>query len=77
MHTSARSVCRVSEATRGAAAAEIESMQHTERVAPLRRQLPAGPVVEDYAFQEGPRDLDAGDSPVSSARLSDLFSGPG
>ena len=54
MHASARSVCRVSEATRGVAAAEIELMQPTERVAPLRRQLPAGPVVEDYAFQEGP-----------------------
>ena len=43
--------------TRAAAAAEIELMQHTERVAPLCRQLPAGPVVEDSAFQEDPRGL--------------------
>jgi predicted dithiol-disulfide oxidoreductase (DUF899 family) len=57
--------------------AEIELMQHTERVAALRRQLPAGPEVEGYVFREVPRDLDAGDSPVSSARLSDLFNGPG
>jgi len=62
MHASARSVYRVSEATRGAAAAEIELMQHTERIAPLRRQLPAGPGVEDYAFQEGPRRLRDADS---------------
>ena len=57
--------------------AEIELMQHTERVAELRRQLPQGPVVQDYVFQEGPPDLAAGDAPVTDVRLSQLFSAPG
>ena len=57
--------------------AEIELMQHRERVAAMRRQLPQGPVIQDYVFQEGPRDLDAGDGPVTIVRLSELFSGPG
>jgi len=29
-----------------------------------------------YVFQEGPADLNAGDSPTRSVRLSELFSGP-
>jgi predicted dithiol-disulfide oxidoreductase (DUF899 family) len=53
--------------------AEIELMQQRERVAALRRQLPPGQIVPDYVFQEGPRSLDAGDSPVRSVRLSELF----
>jgi predicted dithiol-disulfide oxidoreductase (DUF899 family) len=57
--------------------AEIELMQQRERVAALRRQLPLGPIVQDYVFQEGPADLDAGDAPVTPVRLSELFSGPG
>lgn len=57
--------------------AEIELMQHTERVAELRRQLPQGPVVQDYVFHEGPPDLAAGDAPVTDVRLSQLFSAPG
>src|SRR5262245_40668828 len=56
--------------------AEIELMRHAERVAEMRRALPDGPIVEDYAFLEGPRDLAAGDEPVSSVHLSELFSGP-
>jgi predicted dithiol-disulfide oxidoreductase (DUF899 family) len=56
--------------------AEVELMRHRERVAELRRNLPPGPVVEDYVFQEGPRDLHAGDEPVTTVRLSELFSGP-
>src|SRR5256885_13112293 len=56
--------------------AEVELMRHSERVAELRRNLPPGPVVQDYVFQEGPRDLDAGDDPLTSVRLSELFSGP-
>jgi len=56
--------------------AEIESMKLRERVAELRRQLPLGAVVEDYAFIEGPADLDAGDTPVRRVRLSELFTGP-
>lgn len=31
----------------------------------------------DYVFQVGPRDLNGSDSQVGSARLSELFSGPG
>lgn len=56
--------------------AEIDLMRHRERVAEMRRRLPEGPVVEDYVFQEGPADLDAGDAPIRSVRLSELFSAP-
>jgi predicted dithiol-disulfide oxidoreductase (DUF899 family) len=56
--------------------AEIESMKQRERVAQLRRQLPQGAIVEDYAFIEGPADLNAGDSPTRTVRLSELFTGP-
>ena len=56
--------------------AEIESMKLRDRVAELRRQLPHGAVVEDYAFTEGPAELDAGDTPVRTVRLSELFSTP-
>ncbi len=57
--------------------AEIELMEHTERVAQLRRSLPQGAAVEDYEFEEGPSDLASGDSPVRRVRLSELFTGPG
>jgi len=57
--------------------AEIDLMQRRERVAELRRRLPPGATVQDYVFQEGPADLDAGDSPARSVRMSELFSGPG
>ena len=56
--------------------AEIELMRQRERVAALRRELPAGAVVEDYVLEEGPANLDAGDSPVRRTRLSELFTGP-
>jgi len=56
--------------------AEVELMRQGEAVAELRRALPAGPVVEDYVFQEGPADLNAGDAPVRDVRLSELFTGP-
>jgi len=56
--------------------AEIDLMKHRERVAQLRRQLPKGATVEDYAFIEGAADLDAGDSPVRTIRLSELFTAP-
>jgi predicted dithiol-disulfide oxidoreductase (DUF899 family) len=55
--------------------AEIEEMRHRERVAELRRQLPQGAPLQDYAFLEGPRDLNAGDEPVREVRLSELFDG--
>lgn len=56
--------------------AELDLMRHGERVAEQRRQLPAGPVIDDYEFFEGPADLDAGDAPVRTVRLSELFSAP-
>jgi predicted dithiol-disulfide oxidoreductase (DUF899 family) len=49
--------------------AEIELMQHRERVAAMRRALPLGPVVDDYEFIEADG---SGNVP-----LSDLFSAPG
>ena len=52
-------------------------MQRRERVAELRRKLPPGAPVQDYVFREGPADLNAGDSPTRTVRLSELFSGPG
>ena len=62
--------------------AEIELMRQRERVAGLRRHLPKGAAMQDYAFEEGPRDLSAGDAPARTTRLSELFSktsdqGPG
>ena len=56
--------------------AEIELMRQRERVAAMRRRLPAGAIVQDYVFQEGPSNLDAGDAPIQPVRLSELFSGP-
>jgi predicted dithiol-disulfide oxidoreductase (DUF899 family) len=56
--------------------AEVDLMRQREQVAALRRQLPPGTPVEDYEFLEGPRDLDRGDEPVTTVRLSELFSGP-
>ncbi|MFD9219817.1 DUF899 family protein [Streptomyces sp. NPDC060064] len=57
--------------------AEIELMRHRERVADLRRRLPLGPVVDDYVFEEGPADLQAGDAPAQTVRLGELFTRPG
>ena len=45
--------------------AEIELMRQRERVAELRRHLPQGAPIQDYAFEEGPRDLNGGDAPVA------------
>src|SRR6059036_3211114 len=56
--------------------AEIELMRQREQVAAMRRRLPPGAIVQDYVFQEGPPDLDAGDEPVRTVPLSGLFSGP-
>ena len=57
--------------------AEMEMFRNIERVAALRRALPAGAEVTDYVFQEGPRDLNGPESPISAVRLSELFSSPG
>jgi len=57
--------------------AEMELRNQREHVAELRRQLPEGPIVEDYIFEEGPLKLDDGDMPIRPVRLGQLFSGPG
>jgi predicted dithiol-disulfide oxidoreductase (DUF899 family) len=56
--------------------AEIDLMKRRERVAELRRHLPQGATVQDYELQEGPRDLNAGDTPVHNVKLSELFTKP-
>ena len=56
--------------------AEIELMRHRERIAELRRHLPQGAPIQDYQFEEGPRDLNAGDAPVRTVRLSELLTKP-
>lgn len=56
--------------------AEIELMRQRERVAELRRHLPQGAEIQDYRFEEGPRDLSSGDEPVKTVRLSQLFTQP-
>ncbi|MEK6324243.1 MAG: DUF899 family protein [Acidobacteriota bacterium] len=56
--------------------AEIDLMRQRERVAELRRQLPQGATVQDYAFEEGPVKLDDGDTPTRTVRLSELFTAP-
>ena len=56
--------------------AEIDLRNQRERVAELRRQLPKGPAVEDYVFQEVSAKLDAGDTPIRNMRLSELFTSP-
>jgi predicted dithiol-disulfide oxidoreductase (DUF899 family) len=56
--------------------AEIDLMRQRERVAELRRGLPQGAPVQDYVFEEGPVNLNAGDTPVRTVRLSELFTKP-
>ena len=56
--------------------AEIDLMRQRERVAELRRALPAGAAIKDYEFLEGPASLDEGDGPVHTVRLSELFTAP-
>ena len=56
--------------------AEIGLKEQRERVAELRRKLPADtPLREDYVLKEGPRDLQAGDAPIVERRVSELFEG--
>jgi predicted dithiol-disulfide oxidoreductase (DUF899 family) len=56
--------------------AEIELMRQRERVADLRRHLPQGAPIQNYSFEEGPRELSPGDAPVRTTRLSELFTKP-
>jgi predicted dithiol-disulfide oxidoreductase (DUF899 family) len=57
--------------------AEIELMEHRERVAALRRSLPQGAALQDYEFLEGPSDLEAGPEPIHTVKLSELFTEAG
>jgi predicted dithiol-disulfide oxidoreductase (DUF899 family) len=57
--------------------AEIELMKHEERIAALRRELPQGAALQDYEFLEGPTNLDAGDEPINTLKLSELFTAAG
>lgn len=52
--------------------AEMALRDQIEHVASLRRSLPAGTLVTDYALTEGPHDLDL-DTPIRSVGLRDLF----
>lgn len=56
--------------------AEIELMRQRERVAEMRRNLPEGATLQDYEFQEGYGDLNAGDALVRNTKLSELFTKP-
>ena len=56
--------------------AEIDLRNQRERVAELRRQLPQGPAVKDYVFEEVSGKLAAGDTPIQKIRLSELFTSP-
>ena len=53
--------------------AEIALMRQRERVAELRRRLPQGATIQDHVFDEGPANLDDGDTPTRTVRLSELF----
>ena len=56
--------------------AEIELVRQRERVAELRRHLPQGAPIQNYQFEEGPRDLNGSDTPVRTVGLSELFTKP-
>ena len=49
--------------------AEIELMEHRERVG----ALPQGAASQDYEFLQGPADLDEGEEPIHTVKLSELF----
>src|SRR5947199_8480392 len=72
MNESAEYVARREELGR----AEIELMRQRERVAAMRRRLPAGAIAQHYVLQEGPSNLDAGAAPIQAVRLSEPVSGP-
>ena len=53
--------------------AEIELMEHRERVAAQRRALPQGAALQDYEFLEGPDSLDANHEPIHTVRAQRTF----
>jgi predicted dithiol-disulfide oxidoreductase (DUF899 family) len=56
--------------------AEVALKEQRERVAELRRKLPTTELAVDYVFEEGPRDLAAGDAPIRERSLAALFENP-
>jgi predicted dithiol-disulfide oxidoreductase (DUF899 family) len=57
--------------------AETDLVDRRERVAAMRRALPEGPAVDDYALIEGPVDLDDDRDSGHPVLLSELFTGQG
>src|ERR1700689_1434270 len=57
--------------------AELDLMRQREKVAALRRALREGATIQEYTFEEGLADLSAGDTPIRTVRLSELFCAPG
>jgi predicted dithiol-disulfide oxidoreductase (DUF899 family) len=63
-----------SEQLRQLLAEEIELRDHIERVAKKRRELAMGPLVQDYVFVEGPKDLSRNEpKDFKRTKLSELF----
>ncbi len=54
--------------------AERALLEQCEEVAALRRQLPQGPVVGEYVFDEGPTELSV-DEPIARTSLAELLTG--
>src|ERR1700689_1629858 len=52
-------------------------MRQREKIGEPCRPPPQGGTIQDYTFEEGPADLTAGDTPIPTVRLSELFSAPG
>lgn len=53
-------------------AEERDLRDRVESVAALRRRLPTGTILDEYVFEEGPRDL-AEDAPAGETSLLDVF----
>jgi predicted dithiol-disulfide oxidoreductase (DUF899 family) len=76
MHTRLEDSAEYTARREALRSAEVDLMHQREKVASLRRQLPRGTAVEDFEFLEGPARLEQGDEPVTTVRLSELFSAP-
>src|SRR5438874_2645162 len=55
---------------------EYLAKREEPHLAELRRRLPQGAPIQDYQFEEGSRDLNAGEEPMRTVRLSGLFTKP-
>ena len=60
--------CYISRAKNGRTIPSVATPKKIdrERVADLRRHLPQRATIQDYQFQEGPRDLNVGDAPLQN-----------